>query len=292
MDVLWNLFSFLGFRKQKAAWRDPADVFTQNDKYHLLKRINALLPPEGCQTINIIVIGHKGSGKSSLINTFLTVLRNSGEISTITTAYGICNPSTTSKLFKIKFASPKNNKIRIFDCRGVARDPGQSPLLKPTSYEEDLMKAIGGHIKKGYEFQDTTIQEDSEYYRHNPTLSDKMHCVLFVINAERVLGGEHDVVVRIQNRLQDFNIPFRVVLTRMDKLCQPGELNDIFRNEKANSKVEEAKKIFRCDDCRVLPVANYVSGTTQNSITKDILGLMAMKNILEEALSYIHNEIE
>lgn len=78
----------------------------------------------------------------------------------------------------------------------------------------------------------------------------------------------------------------------MDKLCQSGELNDIFRNEKANSKVEEAKKIFRCDDCRVLPVANYVSGTTQNSITKDILGLMAMKNILEEALSYINNQIE
>lgn len=38
----------------------------------------------------------------------------------------------------------------------------------------------------------------------------------------------------------------------MDKLCQSGKLNDIFRNEKANSKVEEAKKIFRCDDCRVL----------------------------------------
>lgn len=41
-------------------------------------------------------------------------------------------------------------------------------------------------------------------------------------------------------------------MTRMDKLCQSGKLNDIFRNEKANSKVEEAKKIFRCDDCRVL----------------------------------------
>lgn len=77
----------------------------------------------------------------------------------------------------------------------------------------------------------------------------------------------------------------------MDKLCQSGELDSIFRNEKAKSKVEEAKKIFRCHDCQVLPVANYVSGTTQNSITKDILGLIAMNNILQEALSYIQNEI-
>lgn len=46
---------------------------------------------------------------------------------------------------------PQGGKLRIFDCRGVARDPGQSPLLKSTPFEEDLMKAIGGHIKKGYE---------------------------------------------------------------------------------------------------------------------------------------------
>lgn len=81
-----------------------------------------------------------------------------------------------------------------------------------------------------------------------------------------------------------------MVLTRVDKLCGAGELNGIFKNEKVKSKVEEAKKIFRFHDCQVLPVANYVSGTTQN-ITQDVLALLAMNNIVQEALLYIGNEI-
>lgn len=71
-------------------------VFKEKDK--ILKDIDSLVPPKECQAINIIVIGHKGSGKSSLVNTFTTVLRNSGQLSTISTAYGIGNPSTTSKV--------------------------------------------------------------------------------------------------------------------------------------------------------------------------------------------------
>lgn len=71
-------------------------VFKEKDK--ILKEIDSLVPPKECQTINIIVIGHKGSGKSSLVNTFTTVLRNSGQLSTISTAYGVGKPSTTSKV--------------------------------------------------------------------------------------------------------------------------------------------------------------------------------------------------
>lgn len=294
MDKMWsfliNTVTASGDRTEKSCIKAD-DIFSQNEKDKILKEIGALVPPKECKTINLIVIGHKGSGKSSLVNTFTAVLRNSGQLSTISTAYGIGNPSTTSKLFEITIKRfPQGEKLRIFDCRGVARDPGQCPLLQSIPFEDDLMKAIGGHIKKGYEFQETSIQEDSEFYRRNPTFSDKMHCVLFVINAEHVLEGDHDVIVRIQRRLQDFNIPIRVVLTRVDKLCRPYELNGIFGNEKVKTKVKEAKKVFGSHDCQVLPVANYVSGTTQN-ITQDVLALLAINNIVQEALLYIGNEI-
>lgn len=51
--------------------------------------IGSLVPPKECQNINLIVIGQKGSGKSSLVNTFKTVLRNSGQLSTIAATYEI-----------------------------------------------------------------------------------------------------------------------------------------------------------------------------------------------------------
>lgn len=42
-----------------------------------------LVPPQECKDINLLVTGYVGSGKSSLVNTFLTVLRNTGSISTM-----------------------------------------------------------------------------------------------------------------------------------------------------------------------------------------------------------------
>lgn len=51
--------------------------------------IGSLVPPKECQKINLIVIGQQGSGKSSLVNTFKTVLRNSGQLSTIVATYGL-----------------------------------------------------------------------------------------------------------------------------------------------------------------------------------------------------------
>lgn len=81
-----------------------------------------------------------------------------------------------------------------------------------------------------------------------------------------------------------------MILTRADKLCQSGNLNSIFRSEKAYNKVDEAKNIFRFQDCQILPVANYVQGTTQN-MTQDVLALLALNNIVQEAMSYIENEL-
>lgn len=86
------------------------------------------------------------------------------------------------------------------------------------------------------------------------------------------------------------DIPIRVILTRADKLCHPNNMDGIFRNEKVYKAVEEAKTMFHVHDCQVLPIANYVQGTTQN-ITQDVLALLAINNIVQEAISYIENEI-
>lgn len=51
-----------------------------------------------CRTINILVFGLVGSGKSSLVNTFITASRNSGQLS----SYAVSHPnnyrSTTKKV--------------------------------------------------------------------------------------------------------------------------------------------------------------------------------------------------
>lgn len=279
-----NIWSYLPY-KVPETWREPDDIFSQKEKDRILDEIDALVPPKQCQSINIVVIGYIGSGKSSLVNTFKTVLRNSGQLSTIAATYELDHGTMTTKLFEVTLKRfPQGEKLRIFDCRGVVRRP-----FNTVPKEDDLMKVIYGHIKQGYEFKETAIREDDDSYRRNPTLSEKMHCVLFVINADTQIG-EYDELKRVQHRLQTMNIPIRVILTRADRLCQSGNLNSIFRSEKAYNKVDEVKRIFRFQDCQILPVANYVRGTTQN-MTQDVLALLALNNTVQEAMSYIENEM-
>lgn len=54
------------------------------------------------------------------------------------------------------------------------------------------------------QFQETSIDEESDFYRETPTLSDKMHCVLFVINAEQVQERpDYNTLQRVQRHLAD-----------------------------------------------------------------------------------------
>lgn len=78
----------------------------------------------------------------------------------------------------------------------------------------------------------------------------------------------------------------------MDKLdkCVSGDLTKIFVSGHVNEKVQLAKKIFGLHDNQILPIANYVTETTQN-IAHDVLALAAIENILNEALCYIKNII-
>lgn len=68
-----------------------------------------------------------------------------------------------------------------------------------------------------------------------------------------------------------------------------GDLKGIFRSRQAKLKVELAIKNFGVQDCQVLPIANYVKGMEQNT-TQDVLALLTIDNILQEAITYIKNE--
>lgn len=90
------------------------------------------------------------------------------------------------------------------------------------------------------------------------------------------------------------DIPLRLILTKVDQLqlCRfPGNLSGIFESRQMDHKVQLAIKNFSLQDCQVLPIANYVQGFEQN-ITQDVLALLTIDTILQEAISYIKNETQ
>lgn len=70
------------------------------------------------------------------------------------------------------------------------------------------------------------------------------------------------------------------------ELYELRSVRSIFFSRDAKIKVERAKRKFDVQDNQILPVANYVSGTTQD-VNRDVLALQAAKSILQEALSFI-----
>lgn len=83
-----------------------------------------------------------------------------------------------------------------------------------------------------------------------------------------------------------------MIFTKVDKLelCGSGDVSEIFRSRHANQKVNIAKRTFGLQDNQILPIASYVQGTTQK-LPQDVLALLAIDNILEEALAYIKHNV-
>lgn len=88
------------------------------------------------------------------------------------------------------------------------------------------------------------------------------------------------------------DIPLRLILTKVDQLdlCTPGDLSGIFKSKQMADKVRLAKEKFGLQESQILPIASYVQETRQN-ITKDVLALQAVENILSEALEYVKNQV-
>lgn len=271
-------------------WRKyPDDIFTQTKKDHLLQNMSERSPPEPCQAINLMVIGTIGSGKSSFINTILTAFKKGPHISTIASPHGINLDSTTRRLHEVTLMTfPDGKQLRIYDCRGI------DFLDRNTRhYVDDLIKTVDGRIKKNYEFREEFgIQGDSEFNNRNPTISDRMHCVLYVVPADHSSREQTSVLSRVLKHAIEKDIPLRLILTKVDllQLCGNGDLSGIFRSKHVEKKVNRAQEEFGLQDCQILPIANYVTGT-EKQLYQDILALLTIDNIIEEALTYIKNEI-
>ena len=74
-------------------------------------------------------------------------------------------------------------------------------------------------------------------------------------------------------------------------LCKETPLENIYRSRDVKAKMDKARNMFGLTDTHILPVVNYLSDDQVRIITKDVLALQALDNILQQALSFIENNI-
>ncbi|KAL4219054.1 Interferon-induced protein 44-like [Mactra antiquata] len=235
------------------------------------------------KTPGILVTGPTAAGKSSFINSCLSV--GAGRRTAIAQSGNAVGSYTLE--FKQYHGSKLLSKFRFMDSMGIEGTFGKG--INPL----DITYLLQGHIKSNYKFdQDKAIDKESKFYRHNPKLEDKIHCVVFVIDAKTMkasISQAHvDKIKWIQNEIKKADVPRVIILTKCDLLCDKVKENadNIFKSMKVKRAVDTASELFSIEKSSVYPVINYEVDVVL-STAKNVPILLALGQILGNACDFV-----
>ncbi|KAI4895120.1 hypothetical protein NFI96_030078 [Prochilodus magdalenae] len=245
--------------------------------------------------LRFLLHGPVGAGKSSIINTIKTIFEGHQFINCLA-ASDLTGESFTKKYQKFSAGSlpfafydvmglevdEKEGKSFILHLsytpsfKDSARPPraNQSQDLIPSTtlrekkpqkgvHQDDIIKALKGHIPNDYEFRpEVSISDDNRYYISNPTLNDQIHCLISVIAADKVTIMNDVVIEKMKNirtEASKLGIPQLVFMTRVDQACPmtQKDLTKIYRSKKIKEKMQECSNRLGVPMNCVFPVMNY-----------------------------------
>jgi len=246
----------------------------------------------GINSFNILLVGEVGAGKSSTFNSFESVFKmritnraNAG-FST-----GVGSVTKQFRMYTIQHGDTKL-KFKFCDTMGLEGDGIQQNNGFSVS---DFCKIMDGHVSNGQELTGDIVPGVPGYIE-TPTLSDRMHCVVFVISAKeaRVMNS------KIKDKLRNLKIeaekrmllPY-VILTKIDKLVEDlqSDPTKTFNSTKIRDLVDYINDEFGIVKNKICPVMNYESqDRTDKDI--DILLLKAFTKIKSACEDYITDRFD
>ncbi|XP_053353033.1 interferon-induced protein 44-like [Clarias gariepinus] len=250
----------------------------------LLKTLKSFEICNEVKELRYLVYGPVGAGKSSTINTIRSIFEGRQFVNCLAAA-----ESTTSHTLcfeSYRFANEEESFPFIFyDIMGAeAKENGVQT--------QDVISALKGHIKEGYMFNpDTPLSESNLYYNKNPSLSDQMHCLVYVVQAHRVSVMEQAFLNKLKSvrkTASRMGIPQVVFMTNVDRACPMTKenLRNIYKSKKIRENVIKYSHALGVPVNCIFPVLNYHEETHVN---EDINCLMldALTQIIHFANDYV-----
>ncbi|XP_052802964.1 interferon-induced protein 44-like [Mya arenaria] len=219
----------------------------------LKEEVKGIQPPEELDVphFNILLIGPLGSGKSSFCNLVSSVFR--GRISHRARVGGDSDISTTTMFTPYTFGDKAS--LQLYDTRGLA----ETDTLDLTQCNHMLE----GNVPDFYEMASTSlISNDDADFQHWPKLSNKTHCVVFVLDGSTVDDISTPMLHKLKtyrNLLNRKEIPQAVLVTKIDKLCDKTDANvsSTFLSQTVKEVVEKVSELFKIPRNNIWPIKNY-----------------------------------
>ncbi|XP_027008207.2 interferon-induced protein 44-like [Tachysurus fulvidraco] len=249
----------------------------------MLKSLKTFQICNEVQELRFLVCGPIGTGKSSTINTIRSIFEGRQFIDCLAASGTTTSHTLSYKRFQI--ANEEGSFPFAFnDIMGAEKDSG---ILN-----EDIISALKGHIKEGFMFNsEIPLSESNLYYNKNPTLSDQMHCLVFVMPADKISTQDEKFMQKMKSVMKaasSMEIPQVVFMTRVDLACPitKENLQNVYKSKKIKENMQKCSNELGVPVNRIFPVLNYHEQIVMN---EDINCLMldALTKIIFWANDYV-----
>ncbi|KAM9504235.1 interferon-induced protein 44-like isoform 1-T1 [Salvelinus alpinus] len=267
--------------KMESPWREVA--WTEDRRETLMKSISSYKP--GCEDLSearVLLVGPIGAGKSSFISSVQSVF--TGRF-TNRAMVGSSSTSFTKKvelqLFNIRGRSPEQPTALVL-CDVMGLGDGETTGLTL----HDTLAIIKGHAPEGHKFSpEQPVRSETVGYVKKPSLKDKVHCVVFVVDASKVSSytkGLGTTFQQLREHISDLGVHQVALLTHVDQVCQETarDITQVYNSRIVQQTMTKAGALLGMSTSYIVPVKNYSSELDVDENT-DILLLSAVDHILQ-----------
>ncbi|XP_069123056.1 interferon-induced protein 44-like isoform X2 [Argopecten irradians] len=140
------------------------------------------------------------------------------------------------------------------------------------------------------------LSPDALGFVKKPTLSDKIHCVAFVVDGSTVDVSPEKVLERIkamQIRMNQRGIPQVVLLTKIDKIWEEisDDVSKVYFSPAMKECVDKVAMVMGLPRSHVLPVKNYEFEVELDQNT-NILALLSLRRLLHFVDDFLYNRLD
>ncbi|XP_069123067.1 interferon-induced protein 44-like isoform X2 [Argopecten irradians] len=291
MDVLeLEVYCVQEFEFLQTPWLSNVN-WSSTQEEELKENVTSYTPLPGLdlQQARILLVGQVGAGKSSYFNTINSIFRGhvSAQANVGSAEFGL---TTIYRIYPVRVGyegRPLN--FQLCDTRGLEEDQGLN--------DKDVDNLLDGHVPDRYKFNPSMpLAPGNRGYVKYPKLSDKIHCVAFVVDGSTVDIVPEKVLEMIKNmqmRMNEKGIPQVVLMTKIDKICEEisNDVSKIFYSTAIKDSVEKVAMVMGLPRSHVLPVKNYECEVELDQNT-NILALLSLRRILHFVGDYQQNKLD